>query len=97
MSKLRHAALLVLTVIPGVYMLYFMFGMSGAAFDSIVRIHVAIMILTVILAVIYIRDVFRNEAVPHEKKAVWAVVLLLGGFVGQLIYFWYYLRDSQNT
>jgi len=40
---------------------------------------------------IYIKNVFKNERISQDKKALWVVVLFLGGFVAMPIYWYLYI------
>ena len=93
----KRTVLLLATAVPGVYILWFVFAAAVVPFEQMVRIHVGVMVLMLVLTVAYVVDVFRNRAVPHEKRALWAVVLVLGGFVAQLIYFFIYVRPQPDV
>ena len=43
------------------------------------------------LAAIYIVNIFRNDRVMPEKKALWAVVVFLGSSIAQIVYWYLYI------
>ena len=45
----------------------------------------------IVLLFIYIRDVFKNDKVAQDKKALWAVVLFMGGVIAMPIYWYFYI------
>ena len=54
--------------------------------------HFGAMLLGIALLVAYIIDVVNNPSVPGEKRVLWAVIILLGSFVGMLVYWFVYMR-----
>ena len=44
------------------------------------------MILLMILLVIYIVNVFKNNTVESDKKALWAIVLFFGNIISMIVY-----------
>jgi hypothetical protein len=59
-------------------------------------LHGITMLWILVLLVIYIRDVFKNAWVDPEKKALWAVVLLLGAVVTMPVYWYLYIRPENE-
>jgi hypothetical protein len=62
-----------------------------AGFIGIMAAHVITMLWVMGLTVFYIVDVFRNELVVKDQKALWAVVIFLGSFVAMPIYWYLYI------
>ena len=104
-SRPTKILLCVCTIIPIVYMVYFIstFFTSfdsppGAfdkdSFDTMFKIHIAVMGLSVLLLVAYLSHLFRTKAVPNDKKALWAVVLFFGSYIAMLIYWFIYIWRS---
>jgi len=60
-------------------------------FLLIFPLHFFTMILMVVLLVIYIKNVFRNDRVAQDKKALWAVVLFIGNMIAMPIYYYLYI------
>ncbi len=106
MSKTKKMLLGLATLWPMVYKgLFFMFVFAffvmaitrtqprilGVAFAAIFPLHILTMVGMVALLFVYIRDLFRNDRVPSDQKALWAVVLLLGGIIAMPIYWYLYI------
>jgi hypothetical protein len=104
MTKGKAITLAVFTVWPFLYMFIFMGLMatmmvtsfSGSAPPSeppflifvIFPLHFFTMIEIFVMIVIYIVFLFKTDAVPQDKKALWAVVLFLGNVIAMPV-FWY--------
>jgi hypothetical protein len=98
----RGAALLlaVLTAWPPVYCVFFMlfifrtmaFGFGDGEgpdmFTVIFPLHFLTMLIGLVLLVVYIVHLFKADNVPGNQKALWAVVLFMGGMIAMPIY-WY--------
>jgi len=54
-------------------------------------LHFLTMIWIFVLVAIYIRHIFKTEAVPQEKKALWAVVIFMGNMVAMPVYWYLYI------
>ena len=54
-------------------------------------LHILTMLLIMGLTVFYIVDVFRNNRVEKDKKALWAIVIFLGNMIGMPIYWYLYI------
>jgi len=58
------------------------------AFPLVFVAHCFTMLVMIGLDVFYIVNVFKNPRVKQEMKVLWAIVLLMGGFIAMPIY-WY--------
>ena len=68
------------------------------AFAGIFVLHLFTMLEIIGLLVFYIVNVFRNPNVVGDRKALWAIVLFLGGFIAMPIYWYLYIwRDMKPT
>jgi hypothetical protein len=92
---------------PLVYMaLFFIFVLSSFFFLSrsagqevgppisfmvIFLLHLLTMLWIIALTVFYIVNVFRNQRVDKDKKALWAVVLFMGNVIAMPIYWYLYV------
>ncbi len=54
-------------------------------------VHILTMLLILGLTVFYIVDVFRNNRVDNNQKALWAIVIFLGNMIGMPIYWYLYI------
>lgn len=112
MSKPSKIVLGIATLWPFVYMVIFMAfwfymltwisshpqGGDGipAGFVAIFVLHgITILVMLALLAV-YIIDVFRNDRVEKDKKALWAVVLFLGNIIAMPIYWYLYVWPNND-
>lgn len=74
-------------------------GPDGADgfFAGIFVVHLLTMGVSIGLLVVYLLDVLRNEelaSVNPNDRVVWLVLVVLTGFIGQIIYWWMHLRPS---
>ncbi len=58
-------------------------------------LHFATMVLIIALLIVCIRDVFRNDELPNDRRTLWAVVLFLGNVMAIPIYWWLYMRRGR--
>lgn len=65
-------------------------------FVAIFVMHGITMLVIFALLVIYIVNVFRNDRVAKDKKALWAVVLFLGNMIAMPIYWYLYIWPSNE-
>ncbi len=105
MSKSKKIVLGIATIWPILYMVFFFLVFSQifmsfssgsmkeppAGFFLIFPLHFFTIILMFILIFIYIKNVFRNDRVAQDKKALWAVCLFLGNMIAMPIYFYLYI------
>jgi hypothetical protein len=59
---------------------------------SFVAIWIALSIIFVMGWISYLLNVFRNERVPRNKRALWAALLFFAGPYAMPFYYWHYLR-----
>jgi hypothetical protein len=53
------------------------------------------MLWVVVLMVIYIVNVFKNDRVDKDKKVLWAIVLFMGSMIAMPIYWYLYIWKSE--
>jgi hypothetical protein len=107
MSKPAKIALGIATLWPLFYMLIFMgfcfyMLLSGvpapekgagmpSEFMALFIMHGITILWQFALLAIYIHNVFTNDRVEKDKKALWAVVLFLGNMIAMPIYWYVYI------
>jgi hypothetical protein len=107
MSKAKAVVLGACTLWPIAYMFIFMsvifsqvFRMEAAVqhsegiplvFKIIFPLHFLTMIWITALIVIYIRHIFKSDAIAADKKALWAVVIFLGNMAAMPVYWYLYI------
>ena len=112
MQKPAKIALGVASLWPLIYMFLFvgffllaaMFGPGPAepgsnvhpAFVLFVGVHLLTMVLIMTLTIFYIVNIFRNERVEKDKKALWAVVIFFGNAIAMPIYWYLYIWKEAN-
>jgi len=88
------------------FTLIFLFSQKGATplnikptwFFIIFCLHFLTILWIIILEAIYILNVFRNNRVEKDKKALWAVILFLGSIIAMPIYWYIYIwRESDES
>ncbi len=96
-----------LTLWPPVYMLLFFafIGtmavagpglMNEGAFRSLFVVHFLTILVIFVLIAIYAVDVFRNPAVPEDRRVMWLVLVLLVGIFAMPVYWWLFMRRSPS-
>jgi len=65
------------------------------AFLVVFAAHFATILLTFGLIAFYIVYLFKTDRVQQDKKALWAAVLFLGGFVAMPVFFFLYVWPDQ--
>lgn len=60
----------------------------------ILPLHFFTMLVVLALLVFYIVNVFKNDRVEKEKKALWAIVLFMGSMIAMPIYWYLYIWNS---
>ena len=102
MRKVVAAVWLVFTLLPFAYFAYFIvymmnmwgidsdrdFQQQQAQFDLLFKVHLGAMALILFLIATYVVYLFKTECVPKDKKALWAVVLFMGGVFAMPV-FWF--------
>jgi len=104
MEKPGKIALGAATLWPFVYLVIFfgfifssiLFSPGGsgsfpAMFAVLFALHIFTMLLIMGLSIFYIVDVFKNNRVDKDKKALWAVVIFLGNMIAMPIYWYLYI------
>ena len=101
MKKVKAVILGIFTLIPILYIIFFIsvfFHMflntvsstntesSINLFKIIFPLHLSTMILVIVLLVIYIVNVFKNDTIESDKKALWAIVLFFGNMISMIVY-----------
>ncbi len=60
-------------------------------------LHFLTMIWILLLIAVYIRHIFKTEAVPQDKKALWAVVIFCGNMVAMPVYWYLYIWKKTES
>jgi hypothetical protein len=63
-------------------------GGSLAEVAALLAVHLGTLLLIVALGAWYVKDAFRSPRVPEDRRVVWVVLNVAGGFLAQLPY-WY--------
>jgi succinate dehydrogenase/fumarate reductase cytochrome b subunit len=63
----------------------------SSAIGAIFIVQMLAWLLTIGLTIFYIVNVFRNDRVAKDKKALWAVVLFLGNIMAMPVYWYLYI------
>ena len=107
MTKPAKIFLGVLTIWPVLYIFIFIFTVISmvftmqeppdqsstipAAFLLIFLLHLLTMFMVVVLLIVYIMNVFKNDRVDKDKKALWAVILFMGNIFAMPVYWYLYI------
>ena len=63
----------------------------SSVFGTIFILQLLLWLLTVGLTIFYIINVFKNDRVAKDQKALWAVVLFLGSMFAMPVYWYLYI------
>lgn len=66
-------------------------GEMPTVMKIIFPLHFLTMIWIFVLLAVYIRHIFKTEAVPQDKKALWAVVIFCGNMIAMPVYWYLYI------
>jgi cobalamin synthase len=66
-------------------------GQMPLIMKIILPLHFLTMIWIFVLIAVYIRHIFKTEAVPQDKKALWAVVIFCGNMIAMPVYWYLYI------
>lgn len=100
MSKVKKILLGIATLWPIIYMFIFLgfmfFFITNTTnpeiiFGYLFGGHIFTMLLMIILLIIYIRDVFKNDMVIETRKTLWTILLLFGNMIAMPIYWYIYI------
>lgn len=102
MKKSAKILLAILTAWPLAYMFIFfgfmiiaMTSHNTSIFPVIFIFHFATILLMFGLITFYIVDVFRNNRVKQDQKALWAVVIFCGNMIAMPVYWYLFIwRDA---
>jgi len=70
---------------------------SQTWFSVLIALHFLTMLWIIVLLIIYIADVFKNDRVAMEKKTLWAVVLFMGNMIAMPIYWYLYIWPESHV
>ncbi len=101
MSKNQKILLLIATLLPVilfvayiiVFILYFLNisefinHPAPGNFYLLISLVISMAVIQIVLFVIYTIHIFKNYRLKENEKLLWFLVILLGGALGQLIYF----------
>lgn len=59
--------------------------------------HFIMMLWIMALLVFYIVHLFKNESIPNDKKALWAIVIFLGNVLAMPVYWYIYVWNTPGT
>lgn len=62
-------------------------GSPGPAFQSVFCLHFLTIVESIGLTFYYAVNVYREPALVGDRKLIWMVIVLMGGFIGQVIYY----------
>ena len=55
---------------------------------------VGVLLLQMVLLLVYLWDVGRNEMVPEGTERVWRLAILLAGPLAEPVYYWFFIMGS---
>jgi hypothetical protein len=112
MTRKAKITLAILTLWPFCYFFIFlaafvvlMLTLSGSEPSSdgpplfvcvLFALHFATIIEVLALAIYYVVHLFTRSAVPQDKRALWAVVLILGNMLAMPVYWYFYIWPERE-
>ena len=113
MSKSKKIILGIATLWPIVYLVMFLIFIFSQLFISFLKkgpmlgspflfliifaVHLLTIVWIFVLIVIYMKNLFKNERVKKEEKALWAVIFFLGSIIAMPIYWYLYIWKNPET
>ena len=100
LSKPVKLLVLALTLWPPLYTLAFivmMVSFTPAISDTLMVVHGATMLISVLLLVFYVVHLFKTDHVPADKKTLWAIALFLGSTIAMPIYWFVHVWPVSYT
>src|SRR4051812_35362604 len=107
LNRTAAVVVAILTVAPWAFFVYMFAMLSSGTFppipdpnkpevffrefNAIFRVQMLFMVVILGLLAFYIMHVFRTDRVRQDKKALWAVVLLLGNLFAMPVYWYHYI------
>ncbi len=61
-------------------------------FTALFAVHIVTMLITFALIAIYAIDIFRNPAVPEDRRVMWLLLVLFVNIGAMPVYWWHYMR-----
>jgi hypothetical protein len=109
MTKTGKTLLGAATLWPLLYMILFflvvvgtmLFSVGGGRdpiqgiFPIFILVHLLTMLITLALSIFYIVNVFRNDRIQNDKKALWAIVIFMGNAIAMPIYWYLYFWKAE--
>lgn len=94
MNKALKLVLGVVTILPVVYCIYFVYQFINFQFmyndfDYVVTAHVVLMFLYAALEVFYIIHIVKASHLPSNQKIMWLLIVIFLTFIGMPVY-WYF-------
>ena len=82
-----------LTLVPLGYLVFFFMNFASFPdemidFDSLFKLHLGVMLFVMGLLIFYIVNIFKNDKVRQDQKALWVIVLFFGAIIAMPVY-WY--------
>src|SRR6266851_4214923 len=114
MTKPAKVLLGIVTIWPAIYMAFFFMavcllfasflgvpsegGYPGRLLGILFPLHLGTILGIVGLGCFYIYHLFKNDLIDQDKKALWAVILLMGNMISMPVYWYLYIwRDNAPT
>jgi hypothetical protein len=60
-------------------------------FDAIFVVHLATMLVVMGLLAFHVVHLFKNEALPSDRRVLWAIVLFMGSLFAFPVYWYLYV------
>ena len=70
-------------------------GLVPIAFGLVFVVHFATILSIFGLTIFYVVFLFKTDRVPQEKKALWAVVLVLGNMLANPVFYYLYVWPDE--
>ncbi|HXG57879.1 MAG TPA: hypothetical protein VNL91_02560 [Thermoanaerobaculia bacterium] len=65
-------------------------------FEAVMVVHVLTMFAMFGVIIALVVHAFRSDRLAPDRRLLWVVVLILGGFVAGPVYWWFYVRPGAN-
>ena len=107
MNKRNKLFLGILTFLPIIYILFFLFPFIFISissfnnknfgprienyFPSLFILHILVMLILFSLFIVYLLNIFKNENLDQTQKLLWALLIFVGNVIAMVAYYFIYI------
>ena len=99
MNRTKQLLLGLVTVLPLVYLVYFMIAMFKLRipFDLMIKMQLGAAVVIIALLIYYIRHVYTSKVLQDNKKTMWLIILFFGYPISMPVYWYLNIWKSESV